>query len=438
MVAQGIGRVPMVPPTFSGGAEEEVEEFVSNYLACARGNGWGDALALTNLSYYLRGQARAVYDSAVKNGTFLVPSVTGAALEALKARVKVEPSELQAELERLVLEDQTVTPQVEAMKTAMMSDPSNVTSELLQAYADTCAEQAARGGRMAEVRAQLGSVAAATAEPSEAKADGGEPTTLEEVMDWLRTEFTFEHTRDARVGAFVRKRQKRGESARSHAHALLLLHRQAGLEYNKQQLCATFVNSLQEDLKRLLKAELATRPKAERDSWEGVRELADTLEKKYFHLVNPSRGERVGRAAVMETEGESALPVVAAMQQQRGSAPARRTPLEEVECYSCHQKGHYSSRCPTAPTAGRRSGGSQSRGGGQQSVMVRRGLRCYECGQIGHYARDCAERVQGRQGQRGSGANGSSRKTAVRGGDSKNAVVAALSALVAEQKSLND
>jgi hypothetical protein len=423
----------MVPPTFSGGAEEEVEEFVSNYLACARGNGWGDALALTNLSYYLRGQARAVYDSAVKNGTFLVPSVTGAAMEALRARVKVEPSELQAELDALVLEDQTVTPQLEAMKMAMLSDANNVTSDLLQAYADTCAEQAARGGRMADVRAQLGSVAAATPGGAETKADGREPSTLEEVMDWLRVEFTFEHTRDARVGAFVRKRQKRGESARSHAHALLLLHRQAGLEYNKQQLCATFVNSLQEDLKRLLKAELATRPKEERDNWEKVRELADEMEKRYFHLVNPSRGDRVGRAAVMELEGEDALPELAAMQ-QRGAAPGGRPPLEEVECYNCRQKGHYSSRCPTAPTAGKRTGGNRGRGG-QQSVMVRRGLRCYECGQIGHFARDCAERVQGRQGQGGS-AKGSAKGRAAQDGNAS--VVAALSALLGSQKSLND
>jgi hypothetical protein len=436
-MVQGVGRVAMIPPTFKGDVDEEVDEFVSNYLACAKGNGWGDALALTNLSYYLRGRARAVYDSAVRNGTFVIPSVTGAAMEALKARVKVEPSELRAEYERLSGQDQATVPQLEALRAALVDDPTNVTEDMVEAFATLSAQQATRGTRMGVIREQLSSLGAASS-TADVKA-AQEATSLEEVMDWLRGEFTYEHTRDARVGAFLRKKQRKGESARSHAHALLLLHRQAGLEYNKQQLCATFVNSLQEDLKRLMKSQMAVMTKDEKEDWSIVRELADSLEKKYFHLVNPSRNApAVGRAAAMEAgDGGEYPPGVAAVQ----AGPPRR-PFKEVECYKCGRKGHISPNCPTA--SDRRPMRGNGAGRGRPPTMpFKQGLRCFECGQVGHFARECPERTQGRQGAPGRrGApghrSGGAARGAAPGGDAAQKLVAALQAMVSQQTPLNE
>jgi hypothetical protein len=435
MVAQGFGRVPMIPPTFQGEVDEEVGEFVSNYQACAAGNGWGDALALTNLSYYLRGRARAVYDAAVANGTFFIQSVVGATREAIRARVKTEPSELQAEMDRLEAEDQIAAPALDHARAAMLADPGNVTSDIITEFGNQMAAQATRGNRMMEIRSEL---RAAGAGGQDGGSDAGEkqqePSTLHEVLEWLRGEFTYEQTRDARVGAFLRKKQKQGESARSHAHALLLLHRKAGLNYERRQLCATFINSLQDDLKRLLKSELSTRGKEVRENWEAIRELADELEKKYFHLVNPAR-QRVARVAAIEDgdhldAGEPELAAIGAgpprgAPGRAAAAPAGRTfQGRSVVCYGCGKAGHYRRECPTA--SDRRPGP---------------GLRCYECGQVGHYARYCAERrpVSGRR-HPATGNRGPARGRTAQGGGNGAQVaqaVAALTAYVGHQRPLN-
>jgi hypothetical protein len=257
---------------------------------------------------------------------------------------------------------------------------------------------------------------------------------LDEVLEWLQGEFTYEQTRDARVGAFLRKKQKPGESARSHAHALLLLHQKAGLEYNKKQLCATFVNSLQDDLKRLLKSELALRQGAERDDWEGIRELADHLEKKYFHLVNPARAKPARAAAMDMMAGDGAEelePQVAAMAGRpvpaRAAGPPRqqyRSAPPRVVCFGCGQPGHVRRDCPVP--GDRRP--------------ARAGLRCFSCGQIGHFARDCGEirstataRPVGRfQGRNQRPAGGGARKGVAPQQMAK--VVAALSALMEGQQ----
>ena len=59
-----------------------------------------------------------------------------------------------------------------------------------------------------------------------------------------------------------------------------------------------------------------------------------------------------------------------------------------VECFYCHEKGHYATDCPRKAIEGREKAQK---------------TQCFRCDKLEHMARDCPERGQAGGGQTGSG-----------------------------------
>lgn len=435
------------PPYFYGDEGEDVEAFIYALVNCASANDWKDSKTVNNLAHFLDGRAGYAFRAAVQHR---VDRALGSHKEALLTRreSKEKLARLQAECDEastLLLdlgEKIGVLSSVkdeEGEEGELKTEPKE--SKQLQQLRDDYKAATLMFGKasveQAQAASEVGNLSLPTELPGvEGKVEGEVNQhaiafpTLQSALTWLRNTFRREDVEDQLTGDYFGRRQKPGELVQDFALDLLKLHSRAGLVSSEEKQTTHFVEGLRPRFKRTLKYYLQTKKITTTvKDWEGMVKAAGMLEREHPGLkgddnytthspnFNAIRDSQPEPASAVERDTyytpqrtyqfEELAAIVEAMTSALKKPEDERAGREHnnstrsKQCYNCHELGHLSWDCPSAPTTQTREYRSK------RGNMPRYSPTCFKCNEVGHYSNACpnsAAAAEGRQRTNDQGA----------------------------------